>query len=59
MHTVWAREHNRLAKGLSELNPHWKSDRVFHEARKILGAIMQHVTYNEWIAVILDENTVS
>ena len=59
MHTLWAREHNRLAKGLSELNPRWNSDRVFLEARKILGAIMQHVTYKEWIPVILAPKIVS
>ena len=59
MHTLWAREHNRLAKGLRKLNPGWNSNRVFQEARKILGAIMQHVTYNEWIPAILAPEIVS
>ena len=38
LHTVWLREHNRVAAVLRRLNPHWDGDRLFHEARKIIGA---------------------
>ena len=47
-HTVWVREHNRLAKELSYLNPYWDDERLYQEARKINIAEMQHITYNEW-----------
>ena len=41
MHTLWFREHNRLVGGLKELNPHWDGDKLYEEARKIVGAQMQ------------------
>lgn len=41
LHTLWLREHNRLAKALKELNPQWSSETVYQEARKIVGALHQ------------------
>uniref|UniRef100_A0A3B5QTC0 Peroxidasin n=1 Tax=Xiphophorus maculatus TaxID=8083 RepID=A0A3B5QTC0_XIPMA len=55
MHTVWLREHNRIATELLRLNPHWDGDTIYHETRKIVGAQMQHITYNHWLPKILGE----
>lgn len=55
MHTLWFREHNRVARELSALNPHWHGDTLFHEARKIVGAELQHITYSHWLPQILGE----
>ncbi|MBN3304761.1 PXDN protein, partial [Amia calva] len=55
MHTVWFREHNRIAEELLKLNPHWDGDTVYHESRKIVGAEMQHITYQDWLPKILGE----
>ncbi|CAG0879788.1 unnamed protein product [Darwinula stevensoni] len=55
MHTIWMREHNRVAAGLSDVNPHWDDDRLYQEARKIVGAEMQHITYNEWLPLVVGE----
>ncbi|XP_024116962.1 peroxidasin isoform X3 [Oryzias melastigma] len=55
MHTVWFREHNRIATELLRLNPHWDGDTIYHEARKIVGAQMQHITYSHWLPKILGD----
>ncbi|XP_008180110.2 chorion peroxidase-like [Acyrthosiphon pisum] len=56
MHTLWMREHNWLAKLLSHVNPHWDDERIFQEARKIVTASIQHITYTEWLPALLREN---
>ncbi|KAK3286283.1 hypothetical protein CYMTET_6151 [Cymbomonas tetramitiformis] len=48
MQTVFMREHNRLAGILSQMNPTWSDEDVYQEARKIVGAEMQIVTYKEY-----------
>uniref|UniRef100_A0A452TC58 Peroxidasin n=1 Tax=Ursus maritimus TaxID=29073 RepID=A0A452TC58_URSMA len=55
MHTLWFREHNRVAAELLALNPHWDGDTVYHEARKLVGAQMQHITYLHWLPKVLGE----
>ncbi|XP_064603358.1 peroxidasin-like [Liolophura sinensis] len=55
LHTIWMREHNRLASQLALLNPGWNDERLFQEARKIVAAMMQHITYSEWLPLILNK----
>lgn len=58
MHTIWVREHNRIANYLHILNPLWQDERLFQETRKIVIGQLQHITYNEWIPVLFNENLV-
>lgn len=43
LHTLFIREHNRLARSLKQLNPHWDGETLYQESRKIMGAYTQVV----------------
>lgn len=53
LHTIHARQHNRLALALGQMNPHWSDNRIYHEARHIHIAIVQHILLNEYLPILL------
>ena len=57
MHTLFVREHNRLcaefqAQGLTD------DEALFQKARKFVGAIMQAITYSEFLPSILGSDAI-
>ncbi|XP_055513990.1 eosinophil peroxidase-like isoform X2 [Leucoraja erinacea] len=55
-HTIFLREHNRLARELKRLNPHWSGETIYQEARKIIGAHHQIITYRDYIPRVIGKH---
>lgn len=56
MHTIFVREHNRVAREFYQRYPFMTDEQVFLRARKRVIAVMQAITYNEFIPAIMGEN---
>lgn len=55
MHTLFVREHNRLAGIIASEEPGLTGDEIYETARAIVAAEMQVITYKEWLPALLGE----
>lgn len=56
LHTLWMREHNRLASQIRNLRSDLTDEEIFQIARKILIGEMQNIVYDEYLPVVLGDN---
>ena len=59
LHTLYVRDHNRIATGLGQLNPHWDDERIYQETRHIVAGVTQHITLNEFLPLLLGDDLVN
>lgn len=53
LYTLWVQEHNRIAGELALINTHWNDEVLFQETRKIIIAMIQQITFNEWLPALI------
>lgn len=59
MHTIWVREHNRIATELAEDNPKLSDEDLYQQARAQVRAQLQAITYNEFLPALFGHDAVS
>ncbi|MBO6514687.1 MAG: peroxidase family protein [Phycisphaerales bacterium] len=58
MHTLFVREHNRLAEQIALENPSFTGDEIYEHARAFVAAEMQAITFNEFLPRLLGPDAI-
>ncbi len=59
MHTIWVREHNFWAGQISSEDPSLSDEDVYQQAKAIVTAELQAITYNEFLPALLGADALS
>ncbi len=58
MHALFVREHNWWAAKIAKENPSLSDEAIFQQARAIIGAEIQAITFNEFLPALLGTNAI-
>ncbi|KAK3892918.1 hypothetical protein Pcinc_003224 [Petrolisthes cinctipes] len=53
LNTLWVRVHNSITDKLQNLNPSWNDENLNQESRRVVAALIQHITYKEYLPLVL------
>eukprot|EP00913_Durusdinium_trenchii_P013411 g12592.t1 len=59
MHTIWVREHNRIAAELAAEQPNLTDEELYQQARARVTAEIQVITFHEFLPALLGAGAVS
>jgi len=59
MHTLFMREHNRIAQSRVDRDPGADVDAVYEEARRLVIAKIQVITFEEWLPVLIGSSAIA
>ncbi|REL30563.1 peroxidase family protein [Thalassotalea euphylliae] len=59
MHTLWVREHNRIATDMAQANPDASGEQIYQAARRLVIAKIQIITYQEYLPALIGEDAIS
>lgn len=58
MHTLFVREHNFWADKIAKLKPHLSDENIYQNAKIIVTAEIESITFNEFLPLLLGENAI-
>jgi len=55
IHTIWLREHNRIADWVCATNPSCDDECAYQTTRRLVIAEMQNIIFGEWLPIIIGD----
>ena len=54
-HTIFVREHNRLAKIIYSKDPLLTDEEIYQAARNYVIALIQKITFEDWLPILISQ----
>jgi len=58
LHTLFVREHNRIAEEIAREDPLLSDEDIYQTARRTVGAIAQSITYNDFLPALFGSDAI-